>query len=1088
MVGVVIYTTCIINKLQAQTTNNTTKTNTTNNVFPIPHEPQDQNSNQTETATNKSDTKSEQLFLEGANYERRGDVTAAMKLYNAGLEVAQGSTLRFMILHRMAVLSAKVKNYTESERYFRMALTDGNVNPTFLCDFAKLYIDRNRLDDAETILKNAVLVAPKDRRTLFNLGQIIAQQNDRQSEGLRYLKLALGDKLAYKELAKIYRKLGSENQAQFAEQQALLANDETPQLDAAGKNEVSPALIEKIKHELILLESKEIASVQDKILTEDERQLLTNPKLINPTTADKSQNTNQTIKQIPTTSDATPEQNTLSQQTPQTTTTLIPPLASRQTTTTTTTSNLSADEQKNTPQIPKRIPDISNEIEPVNESVDKQKTELRPIDFDPVNNVTKNTPSISFPQVKLIPYQKIPVDIISDANIASLTNPSDNSAHNVSLSFDPESLRLNEDRNKTTIIINQKIEGKPSIKIRELENQNLNRQYQYKITNNIQTNQPNKNEKQKNNIITENQYAKKINTTQHNYRTNNVANNMLKYPQQSDNNNFYHDSNVNDFLPKLEFVENKKNIKPKSKDEPFLAFRLASDTQQRQQQTLTTPNLNATTTPSPFPENSTPNTKTKTKTNESHPTLVIHPIDLKNKQQKQTDATPQNKKFQNEIPDDVFDQTTNNNQQNQFIVTKNPLADISVNVKDNEKIAPPNDAETTTKTKDETESKTETESKSETKTEKESKVESKVESKTEPKIESDSKSDIEIDVSKDIDLSMRRLPVGLRNRFMDNVDNVAQVTPKNDTTAIPIVVDVVNDAIKLPYEKTTHASQDVVKQKTENITNLIEQLPVEIDGDLHISDVVDVAKGVGNVGNKLPNELLTVETDTGDMQYKRNDINQIKELKVDVKLEAENLQNQNKSIADNYLERQNLSEEKSYPLWTSPNITTQKNEDWVNSKTKILSKNSLSNNNNNSNDKFIIESKNNKRENFVTEFKPDIDESVSDIVGLADDVLESSDVMREPKRVDNADKMTSNIPKHLNVPKRLPVMPKNEQSINNNWESYSDIKFDNLMQKKISSIDGEVSARIFENDVGVSSTKIFRQKQNNPNQNNPKRK
>jgi hypothetical protein len=103
---------------------------------------------------------------------------------------------------------------------------------------------------AEPLLKSAALAAPHDRKVLYNLGCTVASQEGRQTEGLRYLKLSLGEKEAYRELAKIYQRQGKENEATFALQHAerIKTNQPIPQ--------ITDGIQEQLKKELSFYESK----------------------------------------------------------------------------------------------------------------------------------------------------------------------------------------------------------------------------------------------------------------------------------------------------------------------------------------------------------------------------------------------------------------------------------------------------------------------------------------------------------------------------------------------------------------------------------------------------------------------------------------------------------------------------------------------------------------------------------------------------------------------------------------------------------------------------------------------------------------
>jgi tetratricopeptide (TPR) repeat protein len=166
------------------------------------------------------------LFARGADIEKQGDYAGAGFNYAECRELAKIHKLPQMeaaALHRLAVIEARSKKFSKSAEMFRAAAALDKKNVMILCDFAQLYADRRMYDDAETILKNALMMEPNNRKVLYGLGFTIAQQRDREAEGCRYLKLALGEAQGYRELAKIYRTKGNLNQAEYAEQKAVLA-------------------------------------------------------------------------------------------------------------------------------------------------------------------------------------------------------------------------------------------------------------------------------------------------------------------------------------------------------------------------------------------------------------------------------------------------------------------------------------------------------------------------------------------------------------------------------------------------------------------------------------------------------------------------------------------------------------------------------------------------------------------------------------------------------------------------------------------------------------------------------------------------
>lgn len=211
--------------------------------------------------------RTEAAYLAGTGAERERNHAAAESAYQSALKLARENRLTQLegaSLHRLAVLKAKENKAAESEQLFRQAKPLCEDSVVFHCDYAKLYMDQKRFQNAETVLKAGALLAPNDRRVLYNLGYVIAMQPDRQTEGLRYLKLALGEKKAYEELSKIYRFQGNEGQADFARQRAEQIDADQP------LPEISSDIQNRIRKELSWHESKMMVSELNKAAAEKE--------------------------------------------------------------------------------------------------------------------------------------------------------------------------------------------------------------------------------------------------------------------------------------------------------------------------------------------------------------------------------------------------------------------------------------------------------------------------------------------------------------------------------------------------------------------------------------------------------------------------------------------------------------------------------------------------------------------------------------------------------------------------------------------------------------------------------------------------
>ena len=215
----------------------------------------------------------ETLFSTAVRAEQQNDPIEAEFRYEECRELAQKYRLPRMeasALHRLAVIRARNKKFTESATLFRRAIDLDPRNALVLRDYAQLHADRKDFDEAEKLLKKAFDLDPNNPQVLFTLGSLIASQKvSREAEGLRYLKLAVGEREAYLELARIYRSKGDISRAEFAEQKAQLAgNSPVP----TGNNAVAgrppytpPEVVQRVRQENFLAEAREMIADQQRI-------------------------------------------------------------------------------------------------------------------------------------------------------------------------------------------------------------------------------------------------------------------------------------------------------------------------------------------------------------------------------------------------------------------------------------------------------------------------------------------------------------------------------------------------------------------------------------------------------------------------------------------------------------------------------------------------------------------------------------------------------------------------------------------------------------------------------------------------------
>ncbi len=174
------------------------------------------------SATTPEGTVSGNLYNDGLLAESQGRQADAVRLYTSFIAANEQSTANGVLAspyHRLALISWKQGNVDNTDIYFRYAINyalSGNLL-IIAGDYSQFLMAKGDYTKAETILRNALIGDPENKRLLFHLGRCVALQKKHQ-ESLRYLVPAVGKDRAYQELAAIYRHQGDVALAEVAEQ------------------------------------------------------------------------------------------------------------------------------------------------------------------------------------------------------------------------------------------------------------------------------------------------------------------------------------------------------------------------------------------------------------------------------------------------------------------------------------------------------------------------------------------------------------------------------------------------------------------------------------------------------------------------------------------------------------------------------------------------------------------------------------------------------------------------------------------------------------------------------------------------------
>ncbi len=159
---------------------------------------------------------------EAQQAERQGDLLRARELYTQYLHNKQQEEEPHRLAkpyHRLAVITARLDEFEQSEYYFHQALDLEAENSEIICDYAALLYDHEKYVDAEILLRNALLTHPDHKRTQYLLGLVTGSQRHYQTS-FRHFKKALGEKEACLKMAKLYERHGEPNEASQYRQQA----------------------------------------------------------------------------------------------------------------------------------------------------------------------------------------------------------------------------------------------------------------------------------------------------------------------------------------------------------------------------------------------------------------------------------------------------------------------------------------------------------------------------------------------------------------------------------------------------------------------------------------------------------------------------------------------------------------------------------------------------------------------------------------------------------------------------------------------------------------------------------------------------
>lgn len=160
--------------------------------------------------------------------ERSGKIERAKSMYQAILSDEPGNQLAY---HRLGVIAAQQKQWSQAERYFRKAYTIGRPSAQLLSDMSYYYYLRHQLDEARQLASRALKLDPKNTTAHNNLGLILGEQGY-YAESLSSFKRAVPQAEAHANLAFVLAQAGAPDDAL---QHYSLALSQDKHLRSAGK-------------------------------------------------------------------------------------------------------------------------------------------------------------------------------------------------------------------------------------------------------------------------------------------------------------------------------------------------------------------------------------------------------------------------------------------------------------------------------------------------------------------------------------------------------------------------------------------------------------------------------------------------------------------------------------------------------------------------------------------------------------------------------------------------------------------------------------------------------------------------------------
>ena len=148
--------------------------------------------NRSRKSSRKTENEIEELLKKGMQAENSQNYFLAKRNFESVIALQPNHSVAN---HRLGVISDKMKDYSNAEKYYKEGLKSDPTNIDLLADLGFSYYLQNRTRESESYLQRALQVDPNNKRATELLGMTYAKQG-RQAEAFNLLRKTNSDQIA----------------------------------------------------------------------------------------------------------------------------------------------------------------------------------------------------------------------------------------------------------------------------------------------------------------------------------------------------------------------------------------------------------------------------------------------------------------------------------------------------------------------------------------------------------------------------------------------------------------------------------------------------------------------------------------------------------------------------------------------------------------------------------------------------------------------------------------------------------------------------------------------------------------------------